>query len=61
LPSFIDASALETLEGLGQELRAAGVEFHLAEIKGRLWTGSKLSALWTKSAQIISIKALTTL
>ena len=32
--NFIDASALETLEALAQELRNAGVEFHLAEIKG---------------------------
>jgi SulP family sulfate permease len=32
--NFIDASALETLESLVQELRNAGVEFHLADIKG---------------------------
>ena len=32
--NFIDASALETLEALIQELRDAGVEFHLADIKG---------------------------
>jgi SulP family sulfate permease len=32
--NFIDASALETLEMLLQELRSAGVEFHLADIKG---------------------------
>jgi SulP family sulfate permease len=32
--NFIDASALETLESLAEELRNAGVEFHLAEIKG---------------------------
>lgn len=32
--NFIDASALETLELLVEELRAAGVEFHLADIKG---------------------------
>ncbi|HXV44917.1 MAG TPA: solute carrier family 26 protein [Anaerolineae bacterium] len=32
--NFIDASALETLEALVEELRNAGVEFHLAEIKG---------------------------
>lgn len=32
--NFIDASALETLEALVEELRSAGVEFHLAEIKG---------------------------
>jgi SulP family sulfate permease len=32
--NFIDASALETLEMLIQELRDAGVQFHLADIKG---------------------------
>jgi len=32
--NFIDASALETLESLIEELRDAGVEFHLAAIKG---------------------------
>ena len=32
--NFIDASALETLETLGAELRDAGVTLHLAEIKG---------------------------
>jgi SulP family sulfate permease len=32
--NFIDASALETLVALVEELRNAGVEFHLAEIKG---------------------------
>lgn len=32
--NFIDASALETLESLIRELRDAGVEFHLADIKG---------------------------
>lgn len=32
--NFIDASALETLESLLRELRAAGVEFYLSEIKG---------------------------
>lgn len=32
--NFIDASALETLEALVEELRNAGVEFHLADIKG---------------------------
>lgn len=32
--NFIDASALETLEALLHELRAAGVELHLTEIKG---------------------------
>ncbi len=32
--NFIDASALETLESLVQELRSAGVEFHLADVKG---------------------------
>lgn len=32
--NFIDASALETLESLHQELNDAGVNFHLAAIKG---------------------------
>ena len=32
--NFIDASAMETLESLMHELRAAGVELHLADIKG---------------------------
>jgi SulP family sulfate permease len=32
--NFIDASALETLENLAQELAAAGVALHLAEVKG---------------------------
>ncbi len=32
--NFIDASALETLEALVHELREAGVELHLAAIKG---------------------------
>ena len=32
--NFIDASALETLESLDDELRAAGVQLHLTEIKG---------------------------
>jgi SulP family sulfate permease len=32
--NFIDASAMETLESLVHELRAAGVELHLADIKG---------------------------
>ncbi len=32
--NFIDASALETLESLHHELEAAGVELHLAAIKG---------------------------
>jgi SulP family sulfate permease len=34
--NFIDASALETLEGLIRELRDAGVTFHLADFKGRV-------------------------
>jgi SulP family sulfate permease len=32
--NFIDSSALHTLEALAQELRDAGVQLHLAEIKG---------------------------
>jgi SulP family sulfate permease len=32
--NFIDASALETLESLAHDLREAGVDFYLADIKG---------------------------
>lgn len=32
--NFIDASALETLEKVTEELRAAGVNFYLSEVKG---------------------------
>ncbi|MCS6845582.1 MAG: solute carrier family 26 protein [Caldilineales bacterium] len=32
--NFIDASALQTLEALHEELRDAGVQLHLAEVKG---------------------------
>jgi SulP family sulfate permease len=32
--NFVDASALETLEGLMHDLRAAGVQLYLAEVKG---------------------------
>lgn len=32
--NFIDASALETLEGLHDDLQAAGVQLYLAEVKG---------------------------
>jgi SulP family sulfate permease len=31
--NYIDASAVETLDGLIQELREAGITFHLAEVK----------------------------
>lgn len=37
--NFIDSSALHTLESLAQELRDAGVELHLAEIKGPVMDG----------------------
>lgn len=39
--NFIDSSALHTLEALIQELRDAGVELHLAEIKGPVMDGLK--------------------
>jgi len=39
--NFIDSSALHTLESLIQELRDAGVELHLAEIKGPVMDGLK--------------------
>ena len=32
--NFIDASALESLEAIAERLRAAGVRFHLSEVKG---------------------------
>ena len=32
--NFIDASALESLEAIAHRLNAAGVEFHLSEVKG---------------------------
>ncbi|NWF82077.1 MAG: solute carrier family 26 protein [Chloroflexi bacterium] len=37
--NFIDSSALHSLESLVQELRDAGVELHLAEIKGPVMDG----------------------
>ena len=40
--NFIDASALETLESLIEELRDAGVQLHLAEIKGPVMDRLKL-------------------
>jgi SulP family sulfate permease len=39
--NFIDSSALHTLESLSQELRDAGVQLHLAEIKGPVMDGLK--------------------
>jgi SulP family sulfate permease len=39
--NFIDSSALHTLENLIQELRDAGVELHLAEVKGPVMDGLK--------------------
>jgi SulP family sulfate permease len=32
--SYVDSSALETLEHLNEDLAAAGVTLHLAEVKG---------------------------
>jgi sulfate permease, SulP family len=32
--NFIDASALESLEAIVERLKAAGVTFHLSEVKG---------------------------
>ena len=32
--NFIDASALESLEAINERLQAAGVRFHLSEVKG---------------------------
>ncbi len=39
--NFIDSSALHTLESLIQELRDAGVQLHLAEVKGPVMDGLK--------------------
>lgn len=39
--NFIDSSALHTLESLIRELRDAGVELHLAEVKGPVMDGLK--------------------
>jgi SulP family sulfate permease len=41
--NFIDFSALETLEALRQELRDAGVQLHLADIKGPVMDRLKTS------------------
>jgi len=46
--NFIDSSALHTLEHLIDELRDAGVEFHLADIKGPVMDRLKQSELINK-------------
>ncbi|MGQ9480803.1 MAG: SulP family inorganic anion transporter [Chloroflexus sp.] len=46
--NFIDSSALHTLEHLIDELRDAGVEFHLADIKGPVMDRLKQSELIDK-------------
>ncbi|MEQ1881038.1 MAG: sulfate permease [Burkholderiales bacterium] len=41
--NLIDASALESLEAIGQRLNAAGVGFHLSEVKGPVMDALKRS------------------
>jgi SulP family sulfate permease len=41
--NFIDASALESLEAIAARLHAAGVEFHLSEVKGPVMDALKRS------------------
>lgn len=49
--NFIDSSALHTLDHLIDELRDAGVEFHLADIKGPVMDRLKQSELLDKIGQ----------
>jgi len=49
--NFIDSSALHTLDHLIDELRDAGVEFHLADIKGPVMDRLSQSELLTKIGQ----------
>jgi SulP family sulfate permease len=42
--NFIDASALESLEGIVLRLKAAGVTFHLSEVKGPVMDGLQRSS-----------------
>lgn len=49
--NFIDSSALHTLDHLIDELRDAGVEFHLADIKGPVMDRLKQSELLEKIGQ----------
>ncbi|MFT5194922.1 MAG: SulP family sulfate permease [Cellvibrionaceae bacterium] len=44
--NFIDASAIETLESLLEQLRDAGVTFHLAAVKGPVLDQLKQSEFW---------------
>ena len=41
--NLIDASALESLEAIADRLRAAGVGFHLSEVKGPVMDALKRS------------------
>ena len=43
--SYIDSSALEVLEHLADDLQAAGITLHLAEVKGPVMDRLKQSAL----------------
>ena len=42
--NLIDASALESLEAIGERLRAAGIQLHLSEVKGPVMDQLKCSA-----------------
>jgi len=42
--NLIDASALESLEAIGERLRAAGIQLHLSEVKGPVMDRLKCSA-----------------
>lgn len=42
--NLIDASALESLEAIGERLRAAGIQLHLSEVKGPVMDRLKRSA-----------------
>ena len=44
--NFIDASAIETLESLLEQLKDAGVTFHLAAVKGPVLDQLKQSEFW---------------
>lgn len=45
--NFIDSSALESLETIIERLKAAGVTFHLSEVKGPVMDGLKRSDFFT--------------
>ncbi|NCC37063.1 MAG: STAS domain-containing protein, partial [Chloroflexia bacterium] len=63
--NFIDSSALHTLEALIQSLRDAGVQLHLAEIKGPVMDGLKrahfVDKLGTEHIHLTTHQAMRTL